>query len=63
MNYLSLSRFFCCEKAVLRPCNVGVYDGRLHHNMTAGKAPALLPFILQAAGALAALSHPNHLHK
>ncbi|CQJ58382.1 Uncharacterised protein [Yersinia rohdei] len=42
------SVFFCCAIVMLRLCNVGVYDERLHHNMTAGKAPApiLKPWLL-----------------
>lgn len=34
------SVFLCYAIVALRLCNVGVYDGRLHHNMTAGKVPA-----------------------
>ena len=39
---------------MLRLRNVGVYDGRLRHNMTAGKAPANPPSPL-AGSALAAI--------
>lgn len=34
------SVFLCYAIVMLRLCNVGVYDERLHHNMTAGKVPA-----------------------